>query len=125
MQVDLQQARDAGLSELADSLDKGINSLGACAMHLAGLGMQGQLKGALLQASPFLTLFGIVLLGVHALRQAAVATEALAQSPGDKFYVGKVRNAEFYMANILPQAIALSKGIRSGDESCLDEVLFS
>ena len=125
VQVDFQQARDVGLSELVGSLEKGLNSLGACAMHLAGLGMQGQLKGALLQASPFLSLFGIVLLGVHALRQAVVATENLANSPGDKFYTGKVRNAEFYMANVLPQAVALSKGIRSGDESCLDEVLFS
>ena len=124
-QVDLQQARDAGLGDMADALDKGVNTLGACAMHLAGLGMQGQLKGALLQASPFLTLFGTVLLGVHALRQAVVAKAKLADNAGDKFYAGKVRNAEFYMANILPQAVALSKGIRSGDESCLDDVLFS
>ena len=62
VQVDFQQARDVGVSELEGSLEKGLNSLGACAMHLAGLGMQGQLKGALLQASPFLSLFGIVLL---------------------------------------------------------------
>jgi hypothetical protein len=125
VQADLGQAREAGLGDHADSLDKAVNTLGACAMHLAGLGMQGQLKSALVQASPFLTLFGTVLLGVHALRQAVLALESLKTTPGDRFYIGKVRNAEFYMANILPQAVALSKGIRSGDDSCLDEALFA
>jgi hypothetical protein len=37
---------------------------------------------------------------------------------------GKLLNLTFYVHNILPQAMALSRVIRSGDESCLDAILF-
>ena len=38
--------------------------------------------------------------------------------------VGKLRNLEFFVATLLPQAIALGKTVQSGDESCLDPSLF-
>ena len=40
------------------------------------------------------------------------------------FYKGKMLNAKFYSANILPQAIAYGKGIVSADDSALDPALF-
>ncbi len=116
------------LADAAAALEKAQNNLGATAMHLGGLGMQGNLKGAMLQATPYLEQFGTVALGMHALRQARIASKALADgASGDDvaFYKGKILNARFYMANILPRAIALGKAIVSGDESCLDEVLFA
>ena len=40
------------------------------------------------------------------------------------FYKGKVLNAQFYTANVLPNVAAIASGITSGDASCMDEALF-
>ena len=96
-------------------------------MHLGMVGQQGNLRGAMLQASPFLELFGTVVIGLHSLWQARIAHEAIQNgASGDdlKFYKGKLANARFYMKNILPGATALAKSIQAGDESCLEEGLF-
>ena len=107
-------------------MEKARDSLGASAMHLAGLAMQNKLPGAMLQATPFLEQFGCVLLGLHAIMQARIAHEKLADAEGDdvKFYRGKILNARFYTAQLLPRAVAIGKSIRLDDDSCLDEVLF-
>ena len=110
------------------ALEKARDSMGACAMHLGQLGMAGNLKAALLHATPFLQIMGHVVLGVHSLEQAVVAHEKLAEGnhtdSDTTFYKGKILNLSYYVNNTLPKAIALSKVIRSGDESALDEVLF-
>ena len=91
--------------------------------------MAGNLQAALLHATPFLQVMGHVVLGVHSLEQAVVAHEQLEKgghSDRDQaFYRGKILNLSYYVNNTLPKAIALSKVIRSGDESALDEVLFA
>ena len=82
----------------------------------------------MLHAVSFQELFGTVILGVHALEQAHVAQAALDNgASGDDlaFYKGKVLNLKFYVNQMLPKAQALSKTIRSGDESCMDEILFA
>ncbi len=116
------------LSEEVTALERARDQLGQTAMHLGGLGMQGNLKGAMLQSYPFLTQFGTVVLGLHALWQARVAHQALtaggASDADARFYKGKIANARFYMRNLLPRATALAKGIQAGDESCLDADLF-
>ncbi|MES2642193.1 MAG: acyl-CoA dehydrogenase [Myxococcota bacterium] len=116
------------MDEEVSALERARDQLGQTAMYLGGLGMQGNLKGAMLQSSPFLTLFGTVVLGLHAIWQSRVALEALEKgdvSPADqKFYRGKVLNAKFYTKNILPKATALAKSIQAGDESCLEAGLF-
>jgi alkylation response protein AidB-like acyl-CoA dehydrogenase len=117
-----------GLAESAAAVDKAKDVLGASAMHLGGLGMQGDRKGAMLYALPFLNQFGNVALGVEALKQATVASQKLAAgglSEADtRFYKGKLQNLSFYVSNVLPESIALGKTIRSGDKSALDEELF-
>ncbi|MCB9761908.1 MAG: acyl-CoA dehydrogenase [Alphaproteobacteria bacterium] len=124
----LSQAKESGhfADEIAQ-LEKAQQSLGAAAMHLGGVGAQGNLEGAMLQATPFMELFGTVILGLHALEQALIAQAALdagASGSDERFYKGKVLNLKFYVSSFLPKAVALSKSIRSGDESCLDEALF-
>lgn len=122
---ELKAAKGKGFDAEVAELEKAKETLGAAAMHLAQLSFQKKLHGAMLQASPFLNLFGIVVLGLHALRQALAANECLTAGTSEEgFYRGKVLNLKFYVANILPQAIALSKSIRSNDESCLDPTLF-
>lgn len=127
--TELEQVREIGiLNDEATLLEKARDQLGQTAMHLGGLGMAGNLKGAMLQASPFLSLFGTVALGLHALWQARIAHATL-QAGGvsesdTKFYQGKIANARFYCKNILPRATSLAKGIQAGDESCMEEGLF-
>ena len=117
------------LVDLVSSVEKARDSLGASAMYLGGLGMEGNLAGAMLQASPFLDQFGCVALAIEAVEQARVALERLATggaSESDtRLYKGKVLNLRFYVSNVLPRAVAAGKSIRSGDESCMDELLFA
>jgi alkylation response protein AidB-like acyl-CoA dehydrogenase len=114
------------LTEAIATMEKARDSLGASAMHLAGMAMQNRLPGAMLQATPFLDQFGCVLLGMHAISQARIAHEKMAEATGAdlKYYRGKILNARFYATQVLPRAIGLGRSIRSGDESCLDEALF-
>jgi alkylation response protein AidB-like acyl-CoA dehydrogenase len=122
--------RCRGIAALADEvalLERARDQLGQTAMHLGMVGQQGNLRGAMLQASPFLELFGTVVIGLHSIWQARVAHEAIqngATGADLKFYKGKVANARFYMKNILPSATAMAKSIQAGDESCLEEGLF-
>jgi alkylation response protein AidB-like acyl-CoA dehydrogenase len=116
--------------QLADditAIEKARDSLGASAMHLGGLGMQGQVRGAMLQASPFLDQFGNVVLAQQAIIQARIALEKLDAARGQEvnYLKGKVLGCHFYCNNVLPHSMALGKSIRNADESCLDEVLFS
>ena len=116
------------MDEEVAALERARDQLGQTAMHLGMVGAQGNTRGAMLQAYPFLTMFGTVVLGLHAVWQARVAHEIL--DAGDvpeadrMFYKGKVLNAKFYAKNILPRVTALSKAIQAGDESCLEEGLF-
>ena len=115
-----------GLDAQCDAVQKAVGFLGAAAMHLGKVGMEGDLEGAMLQATPFLELFGVVVLGVHALEQAAIAVQAKADNPDDSaYYDGKVLNLKWYCATRLPKAVALSKSIQAGDDSCMDESLFA
>ena len=107
------------------AVQKAAGFLGAAAMHLGKLGMEGDVEGAMLQATPFMELFGIVVLGVHALEQARVGHERSKVNEADAdFYRGKELNLKWYCATRLPKAIALSKAIQNGDESCMDPGLF-
>ncbi len=116
------------LDQEVAAMEKARDDLANCAMHLGGLGMQGNLKGAFLQASPFLTLFGTVVLGREAIEQARAAHEKLQGEITDndqRFYKGKLLNARFYASAVLPTTKAIAATITSGDASCMDEALFT
>jgi hypothetical protein len=53
-----------------------------------------------------------------------VAKVASADRGDSAFLRGKLANLDFYVAHILPQAVAFAKTVQSGDESCLDPALF-
>ena len=109
------------------ALQKAVQAVGACAMHIGGLGAGGQINEAMLQATPFLELFGTANLGVHAGEQALVAKQAIdagATGADLSFYQGKILNLRYFVSSFLPKVHALEHAIRSGDNSCLDESLF-
>jgi len=124
-QQELKQAAQAGFADEAQAIGKTIEALGGAAMHLGGLAAQGALAPAMLQATPFLRMFGTVQLALECLQQATVAQRVISERGSSQHLAGKALNLRFYVHNILPQAIALGKAIRSNDDSCLDEVLFS
>ena len=107
-------------------IEKVRGAVGAAAMALGQKGMSGNLRGAALQATPFLNMFGNVVLAIHCLTQAVVAQRALnaggVSESDDKFYRGKVANLKWYVYNELPNAVALSKAILGGDETALEEI---
>lgn len=120
----LSQAGDAGFVAQAGALGKAVQQLAGAAMHLAGLGKARKVEAAMAQAYPFLRMFGTVLLGMEALEQAVVAQRLAAERGPSPLLTGKLRNLDFFVASLLPQAIGLGKSITSGDESCLDPELF-
>ncbi len=109
----------------AAALQKAIQHVGATAMHLGGLGAKGKLDATLLQASPFLKMFGTVHLGLEAMHQARTAKRVIAERGETAHLKGKLLNLTFYTANLLPAAVAMGKAIQAGDESCMDEILFA
>jgi alkylation response protein AidB-like acyl-CoA dehydrogenase len=124
--LELERARATRrLDDEVAALERARDQLGQTAMHLGGLGVQGDIRGAMLFATPFLELFGTVVLGLHALWQARVAIElGDGGSEPAAFYRGKVANARFYAKNILPRATAYAKIIQANDQSCMEPGLF-
>ena len=122
--AEVEAAQAEGFEAQATALGKAIDAVAAAAMHIAGLG-QKDIDEAMLHAVPFLNAFGYVVLGQEALDQARVAKRKIAESGETNFLKGKLLNLDHYNATFLPNTVALSKGIRSGDRSCLDAALFA
>ncbi len=122
---ELRAGAKAGFIQQSAALTKAVQALGAAAMHLANLGRTRKIETAMLQATPFLRMFGTVLLGVEAMDQALIAKQKIDTEGESTFLKGKLHNLDFYVSSLLPQAIALGKTIRSGDETCLDPALFT
>ena len=119
------QGKAAGFEQAAATIEKSVQHLGASAMHLAGLGGAGKLNDAMLNATPFLDMFGTVALAVESLDQA-IAAKAKIDAEGETPHLkGKLLNLQFYTAHILPAAVAKAKSIQSGDLSAMDEALFA
>jgi hypothetical protein len=79
----------------------------------------------MLQAYPLLNLMGNLALAVEALTQARIAKTLIAERGETQHLVGKLLNLDFYVANILPMATAISKAIQSGNDVALDRRLFA
>lgn len=98
--------------------------------------MSKNVRSALLNASPFLELFGDTVMGWQLLWQAKVAMEKLsslgftgdfreAQASADKnrdaaYYVGKVAAAKYFANNVLTKASGKAETLLKNDPSALD-----
>ncbi len=114
-----------GFGEEAEAVQKSVNALGQTAMTLGMLGMQDKLGAALLQATPFLKMFGTVQLALEALDQAVVAKRIIAERGETPHLRGKALNLKWYVRNVLPIATAYGKIIQGADETALDPGLFA
>jgi len=116
---------EADFPKACAAISKAIGHVGATAMHLGAQAAQGNLAGAMLHATPFQYMMGHACLALEALEQAAVAKRKLDAGQDTPHLKGKKLNLDFFVATFLPEVIATAKAIQTGDESCLDEVLFA
>jgi len=123
-QETLKVATAEGFEAQCASLGKCVGQLGAAAMHLGQKAASGKIDPAFLYAVPFLKTFGVVLLGMEALDQARVAKALIAERGESPLLKRKVLGLDFYVAHLLPQAVAFAKTVTSSDESALDPCIF-
>lgn len=124
----VEENRDHGkFKDLVNRFAAAKDKLAEITMHLGGLSMSGDRIFPVLSATPFLYLFGDVLVAYLLLQQALIAQEkldALGKSPSESteaaFYSGKVMSARFFVNNLLPEVLHLAEGIMSGDRSALE-----
>ena len=75
---------------------------------------------------PVLKLFGIVAGGWQMARAVSAAQSALAAGDADEIFLrAKIATARFYMAHVLPQALALAQTARHGADATLDDAAFA
>jgi len=103
------------------------DKLAEITMHLGGLGMSGDRLYPVLCATPYLYLFGDVLMAYLLLRQAVIAQAKLegggktpVQGAEAAFYAGKVLSVRFFVNQLLPAVLHRAEGILSGDRSALE-----
>lgn len=135
----------AQMGAAVSQLEQAKNTLINVAMQFGKAAAGGDILFPMLHACPFLEMFGEVELAYLLIQQALIAEEKLqaifakhgASTPEAQnklveeqseaaFYKGKVFNAEFFVANILPQVQARATTILSGNRSALSipEVAF-
>ena len=128
------------LKKYAGLLEDSSNALLELIMILAGAGKSGNFLVPILYASPFLDIFGDVLMGHFLLQAAVIAEEKLnaiykevgaENSKGKQrglirenaevaFYAGKVASAKFFATEILPTIKGRCEAIKAGDKIALE-----
>jgi alkylation response protein AidB-like acyl-CoA dehydrogenase len=111
-------------SELAkemSELQKSVESVGQVAMKFMEYSSTGKIEMAMLGATPFLYAFGLTAMAYYLLEQAVIAAKLLSEGHDDKKYLsGKIKTAQFFVHQILPEVRAKTWAILSEDRSALD-----
>jgi alkylation response protein AidB-like acyl-CoA dehydrogenase len=110
---------DAALKPLAEALEQALGDLQASTMWLMQNGMANP-NNAGAAAYPYMTIMGIVSLGLMWLRMAKVSTTALGNgSAGDSFHQNKLHLANFWAQRVLPETLSLRKKIEAGADTIM------
>jgi alkylation response protein AidB-like acyl-CoA dehydrogenase len=131
--------KDFQLRDLIKIFEEAQESLIQVTKYFALKGMSEDFEIPVLNALPYLNLFGDVVMGFMLIWQAYLANrrlqeiyrdhnaqtaaqqKALVQSNRSAaFYAGKVASAQFFVNSVLSQASAKARGIMIGDRSALD-----
>jgi alkylation response protein AidB-like acyl-CoA dehydrogenase len=112
-------ADDPALKDIADRLASATGDLKAATMWFLTNGMSDRnAVGA--GAYAYMTLMGVVAVGLMWLRMAKVASAALVAGTGDKaFYEAKLVTAQHFAQRSLPQAGSLLREIEAGAETVM------
>ena len=129
------------LKDTANEVQSAVNVLCEAIMYYVQCGQEGKFMIPIVHAYPFLMMAGKVILGWLLLWEAGIAQGKLDQictergiDPGDNsamaalmtngsdgaFYAGKIQSARYFAMNILPEADAALKAMKSGDLSVMD-----
>lgn len=123
------------VAEVIEALERAQGALGQTAMWLSQTAPE-DVRLALLQATPYLEIFGDVMVGHLLAQQAVIAADALIEKVGTvtptveqrladedvKFYAGKVDVARFFSTEVLRVVGSKAKAITSGNRAALDTV---
>ena len=108
-----------GAAQLAAPLEKGVADLQASTMWLMQNGMANP-NNAGAAAYSYMTLMGIVSLGLMWLRMAKASTAALASGGEDRaFHEAKLVTARFFAERVLPETGAHRRKLEAGAESLM------
>ena len=122
-EIEKTMAEAEGLESLQDMIAQ-FKELGSeivsTTMHLAGVGMSGEVALFMSKASPYLEMFSQYLLSWQLIGQAVVAQKALDAGSTEEFYNSKIATARFYVNHVSPQALATAKLLRSEERDALD-----
>ncbi len=118
------------------------DALVGCVTQFQQLGATKEVLIPVLNATPFLNMFGHVVLAYNLLQQAVIANEKLdaifdekdaaddeaknevvKDSPNATFYHNKIKTASFFIFNVLPEVSSIVAAIRNADRSALDVIL--
>jgi hypothetical protein len=118
-------SEDPGCGDEVKALEEAGREIQSAGRAIIQYMMTGKLDQLTLCASPFLEAMSHVTVAFLLLQAGVIAEQARTQDDAQSqeefdFYAGKVMAAKFYVNFILPQALALSKVIKSGDRSALD-----
>jgi alkylation response protein AidB-like acyl-CoA dehydrogenase len=106
-------------AEVAAALEKGVGDLQAATMWLMQNGLANP-NHAGAAAYPYMTLTGIVSLGLMWLRMTRASKAALANGAGDKgFHEAKLVTARFFAQRVMPETGALRRQIEAGADSVM------
>jgi alkylation response protein AidB-like acyl-CoA dehydrogenase len=135
-------AENGAAGPLVEKFKKYKEQLQQVTMNFGMMQMTGDIEYPLLSATPYLRMFGNVVLAWLLIEQAGVAHDALSKtmadsgiSPGSDeeqklvhsdaeaaFYWNKIQTARFFVSNLLPQNDAIMSAIESADRSALETV---
>jgi alkylation response protein AidB-like acyl-CoA dehydrogenase len=128
MRSDVEEAAEVPeLAGYADDLSNAISSLEALTRELLDQVSSGDAYLATSWATPYLEIFGDIVLGWMFLWQARVACEKRAESgKEDPFYASKLHTARFYVGSLLPLAHGKMEAIRKNEPafSSMDDSMF-
>jgi alkylation response protein AidB-like acyl-CoA dehydrogenase len=107
---------------LIAKLEAAKNTLATVTMALQQKSVTGDVYYPALSASPYLEMFGHVVMARQLIDQAVIAADksAGASDSDAQFYQGKIKAAEFFTYQILPQVDAIATAIQSDDTSALE-----
>jgi len=114
--------KESPLATAVELLEKAKDTLAATTMELGQYGFKGDVHYPALYASPYLEMFGHLVTARMLTEQAVIAEQKLegASASEAKYYNAKIKTAEFFAHQILPQVESIAASIRSQDRSALE-----
>lgn len=114
------RAKEFGVAkDLVDAVTSALSEVESLTMHLAQLGLSGDVAGMMLHSTDYLDLASVLVIAwQHLDMAAAAARKGVGASDEDAAFLrGKLRAAEYFIRTEVPRLFMLSALCRSGEDS--------